>query len=623
VAGVAAVTYVWALPNGFVSDAASLIPLNAKLVASKEWLAWWSRPYFWGSNVTGSLLFRPLTILSFVATVRIAGTDAWPFVAGNVLLHGGASVLVWAVGRRLLDPAAALLGALLFAVHPLHTEAVAWVGGRGDLLATLFVLTAVLCLLHATEARGVRSAGLALAASGGYLAAVLAKEHAITLPAWYLLVWLLGDRRRAARPVGVALAGCLFAVALYVAFRLTLVEHSATGATWLGARLLERAGEAWRWAAGLATAGTYARLFLWPAALTFDYTGMVSGWTRNARVPALPVLWGAGAVLAFAAAFVWARRRHPGLALALGFVPITYAVVSAFPLTPQLVVAERFTYLPSVGACLASGWALCRLADRLAAPRRPAPSGATGRGPAAARRDPGAADLGPARGGWVRRGTTAALAALIVVLAARSAVRTLDWRSDVTIARAAVGVDPDSPLALRGLAQEAIRRGDTATARTLLERSLRGDPRRSEPYLLLAELQAARGEAEALAALAAQAARELPRHRTLLHSLGGLLWQVGRRTDAERLFTQIVGDHPTFVPSRLALGGLLLERGAAGAALEEFRVASRLEPTHPLGWLGLARAAEMLGRAAEARTYRERLQALGPPPTGASAGAPR
>jgi predicted Zn-dependent protease len=99
--------------------------------------------------------------------------------------------------------------------------------------------------------------------------------------------------------------------------------------------------------------------------------------------------------------------------------------------------------------------------------------------------------------------------------------------------------------------------------------------------------------------------------RRQLFDVGGVLWQVGRRDEAERLVGEIVQLHPNYVPSRLTLGGLLLDARRPAAALEQFRAASALEPGNGLAWFGMAQAASALGRAEDARAYADRARSAG------------
>ncbi len=600
VASAAIATYLTALPNEFVSDAASLIPGNASLFNSHEWLAWFSRPYFWGSNQRGSL-YRPLTVLSYLATIRAGGVAPFPFMVGNVLLHAGVSVLVLALGRSLIGPHGGLLGALLFAVHPLHTESVAWIGGRTDLVASLFALVSVLSFLRATRQDARRPAlftGLAVVA---YFAGLLSKEHVITLPAWFAFAWFVGCRQRSLRWTAVALVGCFAGIIGYGVLRARALEFLPKGAGLLASRVAEGVGVPWRWLAGLAVAGKYAGLFVWPSALTFDYSGYPAAWNRVGRVEPLEVLWGSVAVVGVLAALVWAIRAHPGLALALALIPVTYVVVSAFPLSPQLYIAERLTYLPSVGACLGAGWLLLRVAER-----------AVGVVPGRIGSPHLQEILAPA---WARarRGRAASgfLLALLLTLAVRSAVRNTDWRTDETVSRSAIAVSAESPLALRGLGYEEYKRGNFEAARVLFERSIRLNPAAWEPYPILARIYVNAGETEKAVALYRQAVVELPQRFELTYDLGMLLRQAGQVGEAESLFRQIIADHPDFFPSHLALGEILLERGRPAEALELFRRAGAIKPDSAMAWFGMARASLALGHVEEARVYAEKARGAG------------
>ena len=119
------------------------------------------------------------------------------------------------------------------------------------------------------------------------------------------------------------------------------------------------------------------------------------------------------------------------------------------------------------------------------------------------------------------------------------------------------------------------------------------------------------GDIEGLIGLARQAAVQRPQRKELIHELAGLLWQMGRKEEAEPLFRQVVRDHPTFLPSRLALAGILLDRGDVQGALEHFRAATALNPQSPEAWLGMTMATLTLGRRAEARAYADRGKEVG------------
>jgi Flp pilus assembly protein TadD len=150
-------------------------------------------------------LYVPLTILSYQAESLLFGVRPLPFHTTNVFLHVGCVLLAFGVLRRLgLREGTAFLGALLFAVHPLNAEAVAWISARKDLLASFFSLAAVYAYLSP------KRKGIALV-SVWLLLALLSKASAVAVPVIFLLMdWYrsgrlgITDLRRLLIPIGLA-----------------------------------------------------------------------------------------------------------------------------------------------------------------------------------------------------------------------------------------------------------------------------------------------------------------------------------------------------------------------------------------------------------------------------------
>ncbi len=176
------------------------------------WLAF-SHPY-WPAALGGGQ-YRPLAIATFSLDWWLSGGDPRWFHAVNILWHAAASVLVWFLAAELLAPAAALAAALLFAVHPVHVEAVANVVGRSECMAAAFVLAALLA-----HRRGSWAAPVLFAL------ALFSKESAIVFLALAVLhdLLLTGGALRgatgAARAVPVVRRAALaYGVVLLVVFR--------------------------------------------------------------------------------------------------------------------------------------------------------------------------------------------------------------------------------------------------------------------------------------------------------------------------------------------------------------------------------------------------------------------
>lgn len=280
-------------------------------------------------------LWRPLTVWTWRSQWS-AETPAADMLTLNVWLHALVSLLVLALGRRLqLSATAAALGAALFAVHPVHAEAVAWISGRAELLAAAGVLAAWLAHLGSGRLATI-AAALALAL------ACLSKENALIAPGLFLIADLCLKRRpvpwlRLALLAGVSLA-------LFAARSLVLDHPLPAQGPFLDTHLAGRV------VAALAILGKSLQLLLLPHSLRIHYNAgefEILG----------PVALGLLATAAVAVVLLWSRRRP--LALAILLVPATlFPVLQIVPIGEPF--AERFLYLPSVPFCLAMGALLAR-----------------------------------------------------------------------------------------------------------------------------------------------------------------------------------------------------------------------------------------------------------------------
>ncbi len=146
----------------------------------------------WGQEHGG--FFRPLFIWSYVIDSRIWGTRPFGYHLTNLILHGLNAFLVFKLALRVLQRLAprssgetgvAIAAAALFLLHPSHTEAVIWISGRADLIATCFILASLLA--YFAYANGARTSQL-IASLTCFVLALLAKESAICLPFLILVV---------------------------------------------------------------------------------------------------------------------------------------------------------------------------------------------------------------------------------------------------------------------------------------------------------------------------------------------------------------------------------------------------------------------------------------------------
>jgi len=320
--------------------------------------AWWT-----------NTLYRPLTALTLAANWSASGGAPWLFHVTNALMHAAASVLVFLLARRLLKHGALAAG-LLFAVHPVHVEAVANVVGRAEVLATLFAVGAVM----AYSADGELAAGgdraswrrflTAFGTLGCTLLALASKESAFALPGLFLLVDWMAGRTRGTR-LGdevqrhwLVWAGSLVVSVGWLVWRAEVVRDLTGTEVAPG---LETLGMAGRAMVMLPVVLHYVRLLFFPFKLSADYS--------PDYVPAATSLTPSGVLaivvlVAGLAAVVVARRRAPAVSFAVLWIGATLFIVANVIAPTGVLLAERTLYLPSVGAVLLAGWALGTLGMR-------------------------------------------------------------------------------------------------------------------------------------------------------------------------------------------------------------------------------------------------------------------
>ena len=348
------------LANGFVFDDSPLIVENPFI----------RNPHFWKHIFTGdawafqgghsSLFYRPLQFSVYWLIYRLADSDPAPFHLVNLTLYAATGWLVYRLGRKLTgSETAALAGAILWLVHPLHMEAAAWISGLPDLGAGFFYLLAFLLFCDAESADKGRFGKHALAALA-FLPALFFKEMALSFPLMVLAYWFFFSRARGPRfaPLGAgsARARRQDGRAAWLAYLLPYLA-AASAYLWIRHLVLGRmAATAHLWritpkvvAAGVALLGQHAKLFFLPIHMdvfrSFDLTSSVRS----------PWGWLTVAVLLAAATLRW-RAPVPGFLIVwwgVALLPVLDIRQLSFP-----QIADRFSYLPSVGLCLAISY-LC------------------------------------------------------------------------------------------------------------------------------------------------------------------------------------------------------------------------------------------------------------------------
>jgi hypothetical protein len=343
----ALVPFLPALWNGFAMDDLYIVAWNPLVHSIQGVWGAFTSPY-WPPDLGGQM-YRPLPLASFAIDWAIVRHPAL-FHATNLLWHAGVAAAVAALTLRFAGRTAALVAGLIFAVHPVHVEAVANVVGLGELMAATGVCLAVYA---AVVRQNVWWSGLAL------LLGLLSKENAIVAPGLILWAWIAGVGQRPTRRRMLAFAASWVVIGgVYLAAR-GIVLHPYARLHAIAPVFLGESGFAGRLTA-LAALGDVFRLLVFPLTLRVDYS-------PNERTIVHSLLDGRGAI-GLACLAVWLvllvlawRRGRRVEAFGLGWIAIAFLPVSNLLFSTGVLLAERTLYLPSVGLSLAAGAALARL----------------------------------------------------------------------------------------------------------------------------------------------------------------------------------------------------------------------------------------------------------------------
>ena len=587
--------YLDAFGNQYVRDDEVIIRDNPALASWTALRAGLAENY-WGAAQPDSGLWRPVVLASYAVDRWLGGGSTWLSTAIDLAIHAGCCAALLALLLRCgAGRAGALAAALLFAVHPVHTEAVTGFVGRADTLATLLVLLALLAH-RAIPAAGARAR---LAAGACVLLALLTKENAIVLLALLPAMDLLlpaGDTATLSRlrwkdhAMYLALALLVLAARAHVLGGLAiepdkvqrLFNPLVPAAPTLLGELRGATGSQLVWTP-FALVALAARLLAWPARLSADYSFDAF---PLASSPLDPRVLAGLAVTALVAAGVPAlRRRAPLAAFGLLFGALAWLPVSNLFLPVGTLFAERLLYLPSAGFLMALGAGLGALLDGHARAARGVSSRARSR----------------------RRFVRGVVAVALVAGAARTWSRNPVWHDTGTITADMVATAPRSFLAqsARGTflfrsAQAALDEGRSEQAPALLagadehlRRALAIAPEHEPANLEAIAVAWARDDLPGALPLYAREARLRPRDPlvlggwasaliSLFHARGGGAAGAAFAREARTHLDEALALDPRGVDALIARGLLLRDAfDDPAAAASDLARALELQPQHP------------------------------------------
>jgi tetratricopeptide (TPR) repeat protein len=459
-----------ALHGRFIWDDQTLIVRNP-LIKSPLLLVENFRHFLFADGFSSH--YRPIQNISFLLDYFLWKNNTLGFHLTNVLLHLGSAILLYFLLRRLLprllspsswrhresfQTATALLIALVWVVHPVHSAAVDYISGRADSLAFLFATAGWLLFLRGSESprRSTRCVLYFLAAISGELS-LLSREIALI---WFVLFagYLVFLARTLTRQQRVsALLCCLVLAGVYLSLRHLpeLRSGPMPHSSWsLDTRVMLM----------LRAMGDYARLMFWPANLHMERTVFGNGSSANAAELNALAFGGAALLLAFGCG-CW----RPGRGRALRILGATWFLLAILPVSNLVelnaTVAEHWLYLPSVGFLLFLAGCVAELNDRH------------------------------------QRFAVIFLCAGIFAASGRGFVRSDDWTDPETFYRRTLAAGGNSIRLRTNLVQILLQRGDRERAKTEYRTMLAETPDYPAARTGLAQILAAEGktsEAESL-----------------------------------------------------------------------------------------------------------------------------
>jgi protein O-mannosyl-transferase len=456
-------------------------------------------------------LYRPLAILSFALNFRMGGEHPLTYHLFNIALHIGVCILLFFLCLRLgFTSGVSAFAAIIFALLPVHTEAVSNIAGRAELLSAFFVLAAWL-LLAQTETWGRIGVGSCL-----FVLALLSKENSVAfLPALVLSDWftergswksLVSRRGR----VWAALGGCFH---IYLGFRIWLLGSLTDpgGLTYFEGKnrlvsLLTLSLFFWsHYARALALGTPLCADFTRPQITDASMVGL-AGWL--ALLALLALIVGSGILL-------WRKRDRTSYGIILFFVLLFPVSNVLFQL--EVIGAERFLYLPSIGFAMALGV----LFEALLRTRR---------------------ELG----GFF-------IVSLLACYGLLTYTRNSIWKSAESFWSATLSDAPRSPRALNGMGSVLVQRGQVQEAMVMIEQAMILNPLLLDAHENLATCFYLQGDYRRAKAGFEYVLKRKPYYSAALYKLAQIAEKEKQFQSARQFYQQILELHPNdgFILKRL------------------------------------------------------------------------
>jgi tetratricopeptide (TPR) repeat protein len=540
-----AIVYANSLEGAFIWDDVHLVKNNTYVKSWRYLPSVFTKDIAAGAKVR-AYSYRPLQTVSYMVDRSLWGMDVTGYHVTNLFFHIMTALCVfWLIEVLFRKRALSLITALLFAVHPVHVEAVSYISGRADPMSGVFILLALILYIRSGRSGGIT---LLLLSAASYLCAVLTRENSLVVP-FIILLYHYAFRVKLDPKRFVPVLAVTFA---YILFRLSALGH-------LFPHLEYPSTFAERIPGFFASISSYARLLIVPLGLHMDRgRGMFDLYD-----PA--VLLG---IVILVLSFVYIIRS--GRSGGLEFFGLSWFFITLLPqsnLYPiNAYMAEHWLYLPSVGFFLLLAAGLMKL---YADPKLRA------------------------------AGVIAALS-LFVFFSAVTVKQNTYWRDPMSFYGRVLEFSPHSARAHNSLGLRYEEAGDRKEAMNSYKRAIESDPAFVYPYHNMGRLLSEAGRKEEAVEWYKKALRIDPTFAGTHYNLGNTYSDMNRYEEAVASYKEALAIYPDYADALHNMARAYNSMGRTDEAIRYYGMALKVNPTDASAYNNLGNIYNLSGRYGEA-----------------------
>ena len=543
--------------NGFVNyDDDKYVTDNPHVLKGLTW-----ESVSWAFGTTHTSNWHPITWLSHMADCEFFGSNQLGHHFSSLAIHIVNVVLLFLVLRRMTGSVwASAFVAAIFGVHPLRVESVAWVAERKDVLSGFFWMLSLFLYARYCERESIgRYAAVFLC----FCVGLMAKAMLITLPLVLLLLdyWPLGRMRRNKRTLpGLLIEKAPLFLAAIVSAIVTYIVQAKYGSV--------KVGESWplwiRVANAFVSYVGYIDVMFIPRGLAVLYPH------AGRSLPLFQALLCVVAMVAVCGGVIQMARRYPAIAVGWFWYVVMLVPVIGFIQIGVQSMADRYTYLPSIGIGIMLAW--------------------------------GAAELLPnkAAGKIILSLCGAAIIGALVFCTRAQAAH---WRDSIRLCERALSVTENNYVMHNNLANALQANGQPGEAIKHYYQAIAIKDDYADPYNNLGVMLQKLGQVDSAIAAYCKAIALRPGYARAHNNLGIALQSQAKFTEAAGHFRQAVEANPKYAEAHSNLGGVFFAQNKVEDAIKCFRRALEIDAEYAQAYYNLALAMQGQGKLDDAARY--------------------